>query len=1001
MSSAPAYDLAPRTQRFARFVTHHRVPFALVVVLATAFFAIPVIHWVASALGFSPREPSVRIDTRERDRFPNHPYVAAHDAFAPTFGEASLVALAVTVEDETLFQPHILHAIHEITRALDGAGFERHSEARETLRDALEAEESRSPSAIRRELDEAFPPYPVNHDQVRSLTHASTRVIHILPDGAIEQQVLVPHVPRTQAEADALRTLVRQSPPHIFGRLVSHDERAALITASFVTDRLSNKAIYQALFDHVQQIKYTWEEKIPGLRVHISGAPIARAWILTYTGQIALYLLASIAMIFVLLWLYFRRWHGVFIPMVAAGITAIWGLGFAGWMGIAFDPLILVIPMIITARAVSHTVQMAERFFEDYEVALPAKGDPRIARVDAATTAMGGLIVPGTLSIVTDVAGLLVILLTSIPQLQNLAIFGAFWVASIIITVEILHPLLICFLPAPPKHEHFKPRLVVAFTRRVGVAVTHPVGKYLVAGTAVGMLVLCAPIALLHSKVGDASAGTPLLWPDHEFNRATETIANTFGGVDRLVVFVDGDRANASTNPALIHAMEEFQRALAAETDLRAAVSIVPQLRTMWQNYHYGDPKWAFVPDDPGTVRTMLFQMQQNGPPGFLRPYLSDDGSDATIAFVYPDQTSNTVRRAVHFAEDFIANHPLGEVNIRLVKASGEPGAPWFSRGRLADVAYYLIGPLLPPRHHALSVGIRQHDGSYVAQPISDVSTHVLPDWIGAFREDAILAADQAAGATRWTLDHVGQWWEDENFGIRAVEVANRYLFVSDRKAIDKSPQLQPAQTWTRGAQFVMAGGSIGITAAVNEEVERSHVANITLIFLVIFVLHSITYRSIPSGAILLLQIATATMISLAYMAARGIGLNINTLPVQAVGIGIGVDYAIYIVDRIRQEFINTQDVDEAVRRAVETTGMAVTFTATTITGGIFLWVFSDLRFQAEMAYLLVLLMSLNMLGAITVVPALYSILRPRVATKLGATQGAAKDPRSSNPRVA
>jgi hypothetical protein len=175
----------------------------------------------------------------------------------------------------------------------------------------------------------------------------------------------------------------------------------------------------------------------------------------------------------------------------------------------------------------------------------------------------------------------------------------------------------------------------------------------------------------------------------------------------------------------------------------------------------------------------------------------------------------------------------------------------------------------------------------------------------------------------------------------------------------------------------------MGILAAINDEVERSHIANISLIFVVIFVLHSITYQSIPSGSIVFLQIATATMISLAYMALRGVGLNINTLPVQSVGVGIGVDYAIYLVDRIRQEVADTADLDEAVRRAVRTTGMAVSFTATTIIGGIFLWMFSNLRFQAEMAQLLVFLMALNMIGALTVVPAFYSIFRPRVASAL------------------
>jgi predicted RND superfamily exporter protein len=115
----------------------------------------------------------------------------------------------------------------------------------------------------------------------------------------------------------------------------------------------------------------------------------------------------------------------------------------------------------------------------------------------------------------------------------------------------------------------------------------------------------------------------------------------------------------------------------------------------------------------------------------------------------------------------------------------------------------------------------------------------------------------------------------------------------------------------------------------------------------------------------------------------KGVGLNINTLPVQSVGVGIGVDYAIYIVDRIRQEVTETGDIDEAVRRAIRTTGMAVSFTATTIVGGIALWVLSDLRFQAEMALMLLILMVINMLGAITVVPAMISIVKPKVATAL------------------
>jgi predicted RND superfamily exporter protein len=352
---------------------------------------------------------------------------------------------------------------------------------------------------------------------------------------------------------------------------------------------------------------------------------------------------------------------------------------------------------------------------------------------------------------------------------------------------------------------------------------------------------------------------------------------------------------------------------------------------------------------------------------------------------------------ATHFAESFIEDNPLGEISIRLDRDKADPAAGFFDIENLKDMWYYMFGPLLPPRNHTMNVRVRQDDGSYESHDVAFIAGGAeIPDWLEEFNENAIYDFEEERDSVEegetftwpddleeWDESDIDAWWESEEYGIHAVAVNTKDLIVADLKAVDAMPKYQPTNSWTRGVQFVMAGGSMGIIAAINDEVERSHVANISLIFIVIFVLHSVTYKSASSGAIIFLQISTATMVSLAYMAIKGVGLNINTLPVQSVGVGIGVDYAIYIVDRIRQEVADTADIDEAVRRAVRTTGMAVTFTATTVVGGIMLWTFSNLRFQAEMAQLLVFLMILNMFGAITVVPAFYSILRPKVATAL------------------
>jgi len=983
--------------RFARFLVSHRYIVFALLMMSTAVMFYPTFNTILHVFGVDVPGPMVRVDTTARALWPDHPFIHAQDKFAGKFGTSSLVAVAVIVKDGTIFTPETLEKISKITKHIDGVGYDSKTKERDALRDKLAEEGRLDDKEIDRELDRIFPPYPVNHDQIQSVAGRATRVVEIGPDGSINSDVLMKKVPKTQEEANALRELVRQNPPYIFGRLVSKDEKGALIAAGFVTDRMNNRQIYSAVFDHVQKVKAEFEDA--NTEIYITGEPILRGWILRFAFEIGMYVILTAAMIFVLLFLYFRRLHGVLIPAICGAMTAIWGLGYCGWRGINFDPLVLVIPMIITARAISHTVQMAERFFEDYELLLPRyDGDKEKAKVEAASIAMGELIVPGTLGIITDLAGLLVIMLTTIPQMRDLGEFGAFWVASILITVEIAHPILICLLPAPHEPEHYLPPFMIRFTRAVGNAVTHPVWKYVITGVTICLFLGSTYVTLYHSQMGESEPGTPLLQRDSDFNVATAKVAEKFGGVDSLVVYANGDRDNAVNDSIPIRRLEEFERSMKDYTDLGASISLVPFLKGSWQMNHYGDPKWSFIPEHPGTVRAMVFQLQTNGPPGFLRPYMTEDGRDGNISFFYPDHKGDTLVRTVMAANAFIERNPLGEVIVRLEKDHGEHDAPLWNEEKFLDLWYYMLGPLLPsPRDHTLKISIRQPDGRYKSEPANHVSGGKdLPAWLDEFREAAIADYDEQesmadddhpftwpATLADWTNDDVEWWWESEEYGVRAIAVNETDLIVQDTKAVNSLAKYQETQSWTRGVQFVMAGGIMGILAAINDEVERSHIANILLIFFVIFVLHSITYNSVASGGIVFIQIATATLVSFAYMAFAGIGLNINTLPVQSVGVGIGVDYAIYIVDRIRQECVDTQDIDEAVRRAVRTTGMAVTFTATTITGGIILWSFSNLRYQADMALLLSILMIINMIGGIVVVPAFYSVFRPKVATAL------------------
>src|SRR5207244_7151591 len=142
-------------------------------------------------------------------------------------------------------------------------------------------------------------------------------------------------------------------------------------------------------------------------------------------------------------------------------------------------------------------------------------------------------------------------------------------------------------------------------------------------------------------------------------------------------------------------------------------------------------------------------------------------------------------------------------------------------------------------------------------------------------------------------------------------------------------------------------------TAALNEEIDASEKKATLLIILTVYLLVFGSYGSFVAANMVMVALLAAGVASYMYVSFKGIGMNINTLPVTAVGMGIGVDYILYVVDRIKREYGRLHDHDAAIKRAIATSGMAVTFTATTLVGGVIPWVWmSDLRFSAEMAML-------------------------------------------------
>ena len=175
------------------------------------------------------------------------------------------------------------------------------------------------------------------------------------------------------------------------------------------------------------------------------------------------------------------------------------------------------------------------------------------------------------------------------------------------------------------------------------------------------------------------------------------------------------------------------------------------------------------------------------------------------------------------------------------------------------------------------------------------------------------------------------------------------------------------------------AGGQIGLIKATNDEIELKE--NRLLIAIIIIIIFNLIwlYRSVRLGVIIIFVLVTSHFMTMSVMTLIDVGMNLNTLPLAALGLGRGVDYSIYMADRIRDEMRRGLDYSVAASRAFNTSGVAIIVTAMTMILPLLPWYFlSPIRFQAEMGLLLAIILAFNMLGAITIVPAAIKILKPR-----------------------
>jgi predicted RND superfamily exporter protein len=805
MASADGHN----TGGIGRFVITYRAPIGILLIAVTAFMA----YWAAHA----------QVGTQFNNFFPaNHSDTKLYRKFQYQYGGAQTLVILMRLKHGDIFNARMLHKIQDVTfdaNTLPG----------------------------------------VNHNEIFSLASLRNVYAEEEPGAIISKCFMYPWVPETPAGIAKLRRIVETHRESITP-FVNYDDRGAVVTASFVEDKLD----YKALFDGIQGIIHKYQDD--NTEFYVAGLPVIAGWGYHYLPRIMLIFFLSIALMLIILYLSLGQRSSWWAPILTGSFSAIWGLGFIGLMGYNFDPVMLVIPFILTARDLSHGIQWQGRYYNE----LDALDDKTLACI----TTTNVMLPPGLLSIIADIAGIIFISLGGIPVLKEIGFGGAVWLAGSVTMVFVFQPIFMSYLPRPTITQRRWWQSEGRQPRRMPI---HALGQWLVKvpvtpGAFRTALLVGGALFIVwgissgqRARIGYQQPGTPLYKPDSKVNRDMDVISHYLPTDEGWVVLKTPDfpSAQSSIAPNVMRMVNDMQDYLLNRGDVLAVVSFAGVgIAPINQMFHNGYPKYRNVPSSIKLAGALWYMFLGGTAPGEIERF-----------FAYsPKMTSSCIRL-------MLKDHTYDRLN-----------------------------------------SVRRELRDFVA-------THVR---------------------TNPELSHV---------------------------------------------QVEFLGGDSGLYLAADDVLYRLDLVNITFVLLVIYLCCTFSFRSPIAGGLFIVSAVMANFGAFIYMNARGIGLTIDTIPVISLGIGLGIDYGIYVVARIQDEVKGGATIEEAVTTALSTTGAAVFSTFAVMVGGILPWAFSPLLFHNEMSVLLIFLMGTNMIAGCLILPSFIAWYRPHFISQFLHPRGAKPEP--------
>ncbi len=495
---------------------------------------------------------------------------------------------------------------------------------------------------------------------VQSLWTPNSFVNEITEDGFRSQPIIPGTVTPEMLDATLLAQIERStSEGNFIGSLVSRDQSAAMITAEIGELDNAGKKIDYISYNHLLESKLRGKYEDAEFEIQIIGFAKQIGDIADGAKAVLEFCLIAILLTALAVYWYCHSLRFTLLPIVCSLTSLVWQFGTLRLLGFGLDPLGILVPFLVFAIGVSHGVQQINFITRELAAGKSA--------FDAARNSFTGLLIPGTLALVTALVSFITLLLIPIPMIRELALTAALGVAYKIITNLVMLPLAASCLDFT---QAYAEKAMLKYQQRTRWMAL--LAKVAEPRAALGVLLVTAVVFGLsvwqsHDRVvGTLQPGAPELRPEARFNRDAVAISGGFDlGLDWLSIVIEA-APESCESPAVAVYGDKLENALKNLPGVVSTSSFASNLRTYNEGYNEGYPKMGVVPIDPANYAGLATEI------GRVRGYLNKDCSMTALHLYLADHKASTINGLLAAVKAYRAAHQ--EPGISVLLAAGNAG---------------------------------------------------------------------------------------------------------------------------------------------------------------------------------------------------------------------------------------------------------------------------------------------------------------------------------------